>query len=154
MIDYLELLLEEAEPEEESLASEWKPKKRFAANQGEQDGAQSELGLKRELSADDGQETVWALQKSLAASERLLIADRQLWTQGMAAELLRLHRAVRQAERPVVRTVERGGGVVGGDIGFSWMTGKAQLKTADYAALVDAAFARDARRYDGLPGLL
>lgn len=152
MTDYLELLLEEPEAEETNQMPEWRNRKVLPGNVTRRDGERFDVetvrlsGKVRENAKTD--------QTEREADEHRFVEKETLRIRTVESELLRLHRAVRQAEVQSGRPVERGGNVTEGTDDF-WRTGgKTRFRTADYAAMVDAAFARDARRYDGLPGLL
>lgn len=152
MTDYLELLLEEQESEKESPASDWKRRTFRPVNAEERAGGRSEV--EAVSFAGYTQNKLGTAQPERTADEEIPLETELRQTRDMTVELLRLRRAVRQAQTGNGHSVEKHGGTLGGDTGFLWMGGKSDVRTADYAALVDMAFARDARRYDGLPGLL
>lgn len=78
----------------------------------------------------------------------------RLDTQSLTGTLTRLHRAARQVNAQVAQRNVSGPERAGERTGAGRMSGPAQNGSVDVAALVDAAFARDARRYDGPLGLL
>ena len=140
MTDYLDELLEQQEQEEQGDVPEWRrPGGRVYAV-----GRPGETGTARTAangSPPDVQEGPADREKDTATL--------------LARQLDRLHRAVRQAQEQTVRTAGApqaaaqpmaAGGLHAGPLSVR--------RAADYAAAVDAAFQRDARRYDGPLGLL
>lgn len=152
MTDYLELLLEEQESEEISQVPEWKRWKIPPMNQVGQIGGQPEV--EGGCLVGQPQDKTQMVQAEQASDGRVSFEPEPLQTRNLTVELLRLRRAVRQADSRNSRATEHSGDTFEAAPGFSWMGERRELKAVDYAALVDAAFARDARRYDGLPGLL
>lgn len=148
MTDYLEQLLEEQE--EEQRAWEWK---RPAIHRN------GEAAQRGSLSQTEGSVAEWEEQTGSDLATRIRSVRDQKGTQLMPREDDRMELLSRQTGR-LRRAVEQmhrqpRGSVLGeADMGpgrDSRIPGKAGAvsRVAEYAALVDAAFARDARRYDG-----
>ena len=94
-------------------------------------------------------------EERLAVDLSVEMAGRnRLDAQPLTVALARLRRAVRQVNAQAGRRSSSGPEPAGERVGAVRMSGSAQNGAMDYAALVDAAFARDARRYDGPLGLL
>lgn len=74
--------------------------------------------------------------------------------EALTAEIIRLRRAIRQADIQVSRRAVSGTDTAAASSSVSWGARTPLSRAENYAALVDAAFARDARRYDGPLGLL
>ena len=152
MTDYLELLLEEQESEEVSQTAAWRRLKIPPRNAVEQDGDLS--GYETMQSVEHAQGKTRRRQVERTLDEEISIENDSVRMRGLTVEIRRLRRAVRQANTRNGQSMEQSGGAFGGDAGFLRIGGRPNFKAVDYAALVDVAFARDARRYDGLPGLL
>ena len=141
MTDYLEELLEQQEQEEQGGTLEWR---RLGGRvyAGGQYSAAAPDGAMGQHHAPDAERTSDAESPSAAAA----VLNRQLD---------RLHRAVRQAQGQSARSAVSVQGGVQPAMAGSWHAGALSARrTADYAAAVDAAFQRDARRYDGPLSLL
>lgn len=148
MTDYLEQLLEEQE--EEQRTWEWK---RPAIHRN------SEVAQRVPLSQTEGSVAERERQTGSDLAARIRSVRKQKGTQLMPREddrmeLLsrqtgRLHRAVEQMQRQTRGSVFGETDIGPGRDGRIPGTAGAVSRAADYAALVDAAFARDARRYDG-----
>jgi len=67
----------------------------------------------------------------------------------LADSMKRIHRAVRIQVKPNTQTAGSPARISGQDGGFYRNSAEKEQHVSSYAALVDAAFARDARRYDG-----
>ena len=153
MTDYLEQLLEEQE--EEQRAREWKwPAigrngefaQRVQPAQTEESVPEQEKQAKSDLTQ--------GVRSVPEQAEPELISGGESAAELLGRQTGRLRRAVEQMQRQV-----RGRPFGETDIApgrDSRMPGAdgAIPRAVDYAALVDAAFARDARRYDGPLGLL
>lgn len=74
--------------------------------------------------------------------------------QSLMTEIMRLHRAVRHAGAQAGHRAVQGTTEANASVSASWRFGSSLPAAANYAAIVDTAFARDARRYDGPLGLL
>lgn len=172
MTDYLEELLESLEQEKLEQMSEWKRPVRSKQVQGhlehepkvwerprnnglpqiqqkETEPLEQEMRAKRRAAAYVGRVAEGEQIQDASPTQRANPA-----TQPLAAEIIRLRRAVRQADAQVKRRTSQ-------EIGVSFAGDSAargvmppDSTTKDYAAIVDMAFARDARRYDGPLGLL
>ena len=153
MTDYLEQLLEEQE--EEQRAWEWKWP--AARGNGELAGRVSPVRAEEvyaEQGRWDGSDLAERKGTDTEHSEAVLKAQGQGEMELLNGQAGRLRRAVEQAHRQ-----SRGRMPGEADIGpgrDSRLPGTAGAgpRAVDYAALVDAVFARDARRYDGPLGLL
>lgn len=175
MTDYLEELLDEQEQEDLPQTAEWKKSRIFTlglsspADSGgfaagvsltpENALSRGQVGqFKREETAvparagqaargDSGTTAATPEAAGMPLSAQAENAPSAVWS--LEWELKRLHRAVRPWEGQ--RTVRMEQGTAAGVSGNSFSYGPAagSGRAAGYAALVDAAFARDARRYDG-----
>lgn len=152
MIDYLELLLEEQEMEENRKMPEWK-RRNIPRSVGMAQRDTERWEHETVHSVDEVYDRVRLEQEQRDVGVWDSMA-RDVLRQDLTVEILRLRRAVRNADARNGRLREQSGGAVGTNAGVSWNDSRPIGSVADYAALVDAAFARDARRYDGLPGLL
>ena len=133
MTDYLDRLLEQQEQEEAGGLMEW----HSVYLRGT---AQNKTGVA------EAAETAAAAVREAELS--------RLWQRVPgAAQLLqqvqRLHRAVRQAGEQGHRTVSSQTAVQWDAVSGRHGTALSARRTVDYAAAVDLAFQRDARRYDG-----
>lgn len=153
MIDYLELLLEEQETEENRQMPEWKRRNNpRSVRMAQQDTDRWEYETVQ--SVEEAHDRVGVAQAQRDAGVWDSTVRDVLQVQDLTVDILHLRRAVRNADARNGRLREQSGGAVGANAGVSWNDSRPVGSVADYAALVDAAFARDARRYDGLPGLL
>lgn len=75
------------------------------------------------------------------------IRQEAVWS--ISDRMTRLHKAVQRHERQNGHSEGSAGAVSGREPFLIRSVAQQPAHTADYAALVDAAFARDARRYDG-----
>ena len=134
MTDYLEELLKQQERESEDGVMEWRKRRVYGA---EPRGMARDGRAAGQASVVLGEAELRPVRENARGMERLLQQTR------------RLHRAVR-----LVGERERGAAAAF-PAEMPWETearhGAALTarRTADYAAAVDAAFQRDARRYDG-----
>lgn len=153
MTDYLEQLLEEQE--EEQHAWEWKRStmrrngafvERAPLSQTEKSVAKQEGQTKSDLA-----ERIRSAREQ-DATELMLREDGGM--ELLSRQTGRLRRAVEQMQRQVRGRVFGETDMVPGRDSHLPGTVGAALRAVDYAAMVDAAFARDARRYDGPLGLL
>ena len=150
MTDYLEELLEQQESQEEGAVPDWRERHPHIWGRqtaGERTAVREAMRPKS-LTEENGLQTFEQTAVQTAWQERA----RQL---SLMARMARLNRAVRQAQR------QGGGRTAAVQVSAQQETtqmlhaGALSLRrTADYAAAVDAAFQRDARRYDGPLGLL
>lgn len=141
MTDYLEELLEQQKQEEQSDAPEWRRLGgRVYAGRRRRTADPNEMAP-RSHGQPDGHEGQ---------------PDRAEPAAGLLTRQLdRLHRAVRQAQEQTGRTaVSMQAAVQPGVAGGLYGMPVSVHRAADQAAAVDAAFQRDARRYDGPLGLL
>lgn len=152
MTDYLELLLEEQEAEEKNQVSERKRWKMPTMNLGGRAAQRSEVN--REHSTGQTREKARIPQREEASEKRISVGKSSEQPRDLTVELLRLRRATQLADARNNHAIVQGGGTYREPSSFLTMRERQEFKAVDYAALVDAAFARDARRYDGLPGLL
>lgn len=158
MTDYLERLLEQQETEETDGVVEWHsvhlrgtaPNKAGVTEAAEASTAVQAAELSRL------RERVSGAAQLLQQVQRLHRAVRQAEVQDRRAvdQVQRLHRTVRQAEIQDCRTVAAQGMTPWEGINGQAAATLSARRTADYAAAVDMAFQRDARRYDGPLGLL
>lgn len=141
MTDYLNQLLEQQEQEEEQ-GLEWpRPGLRLWAAEG-----------RKEDAAAHG--VTYQQEQDGAAVEQGYVRATQAQTQPLTAQLERLRRAVQRAQSQPGRQGASVGQALAGSGGAFSHGQLPRIRAADYAALVDAAFQRDARRYDGPLGLL
>ena len=175
MTDYLEELLDVQEQEDVQQTAEWKKPRIFArglsspADSGgfaagasptpETTLSRGQVGqFKREETAvparaeqavrgDSGTTYTAPEAADMPLSVQTGGSHSAVWS--LEWELKRLHRAVRPWEGQRTVRMEQGtaAGVPGNSFSFGPAPGPG--RAAGYAALVDTAFARDARRYDG-----
>lgn len=139
MTDYLEELLEEQEQEGTARTVRWRrPVIRPAA---EREEAPQVVQF----------EDLWQIRPG----QELLEQPQENAVEALVHELVRTSRAVRQAQRltgPAQGVAS--GGLNGQTVHMTWGGINHPARTEDYPALVDTAFQRDARRYDGALRLL
>ena len=153
MTDYLEQLLDEQEEEQRS----WEWKRLAVGRKGDFDRraplpGTEESGAVQETQAEsDRTQPVRSVREQ---EEMQLMQRKDDGTELLSRQTGRLRRAVEQMRRQTHgRVFGETDMSPGRDSRIPGVAG-AVPRAADYAALVDAAFARDARRYDGPLGLL
>ena len=165
MTDYLELLLNLQEQEENEELLEWRRPVLTPAAQGQQTEKQQSADETNRTRKDEAgqlqarrqweQERVENKRKRPDSEEhsemaRLNPVMESAWT----TQMIRLDRAVRRSSVQVRRRMSLGAAALDRSGNGPWNVGLSAVRGIDYAALVDRAFARDARRYDGRLGLL
>ena len=175
MTDYLEELLRQMEQEEEEQAAQWNPVRRSwigVAAGRDKPGAKEKVApgqesAERERSAAERERS--AAERERGAAKRRIGAGKQAIApeaetaenarsetgRALAEQLSKLRRAVQQMTRSEGRRGVSAAGLgmdttASGRKNGGWTT----FAAAHYAAMVDEAFQRDARRYDGPLGLL
>lgn len=159
------MLLDLQEQEESAELLKWRRPVLTAAAQGQQkEKRQSEDETHRtrkdeieplEVQRQREQERVENERERSVSEEhwetaRSNAATGSAWT----TEMTRLYWAVRRWNGQVSRGMSPGTAALDRSGIGSWNAGLPAVSGIDYAALVDRAFARDARRYDGRLGLL
>lgn len=148
MTDYLEQLLEEQE--EEQRTWEWKRPAMGRNGEAAQRGSLSQTeGSAAEREEQTGSDLVARIRAGREQEGTQLMPRKDDRMELLSRQTGRLRRAVEQMHRQprgsVLGETDMGPGRDSRIPG----TAGAVSRAADYAALVDAAFARDARRYDG-----
>lgn len=147
MTDYLDELLEQQEQEEEQ-GLEWpRPGLRLWTPEGRREDVAVHGVTSRQVQAG-------AEAARTAAQAAQAVRQGQAAVQPLKGQLDRLRRAVQRAQSQPGRRAASGGQALAGSGGAFPCGQLPRARAADYAALVDAAFQRDARRYDGPLGLL
>lgn len=165
MTDYLESLMELQEQKENEELLEWRRPALSLATQGQQkEKRQStdEIHTNQKVETEQlrerrqwEQERVENRHKRSNGEENAEMARsdavmESAWT----TEMTRLYRAVRRSSVQTSRGMGPGTAALDRSGNGPWSVGLPAVRGIDYAALVDRAFARDARRYDGRLGLL
>lgn len=165
MTDYLEALLSLQEQEEGRELLEWKkpvfpliPQGRRKEKRQLADGAEQRLRNETEWleersrreqgSTDDMRKHSATKEDSASASSKLELES------GLTVQMTQLYRAVRRVSAQAGRGMVPGTDTPDTSRRDLWSVGLPAVKETDCATLVDRVFARDARRYDGLLGLL
>ena len=151
MTDYLDELLEQQEEEEQGGLPEWRKVGAVAFGGAERKTADARQGdLRREPGVEET-----ARNSEPGEGNAMRAEERRSAVAELTSRLQQLHRAVRQAQERGLRTVAspQTAARLGLDVGQQAVP-VPMHRMADYAAAVDAAFRRDARRYDGPLGLL
>lgn len=148
MTDYLDELLEQQEQEEEQ-GLEWpRPGLRLWVTEGRSEDAAAHGVTYRQEQAGA------AVEQGHVRPAQEAAGPERAQTQPLTAQLDRMRRAVQRAQSQPGRQAASIGQALAGDGGAFFHGQLPRHRAADYAALVDAAFQRDARRYDGPLGLL
>ena len=161
MIDYLEELLEQQVSDEEGGTLDWrKGNLRVWQRQAWEQSALGGAARPQEQTTDDvvtyrqnlsGQGDVQTLVQAAAEA----VWRKRAGQLPLVGQMTRLHRAVLQArEHSGSRNMTAQSVMQPGMAETRYGGSLSVRRTADYAAAVDAAFQRDARRYDGPLGLL
>ena len=150
MTNYLDELLEQREQEEAVSLIEWRKRRVYGAD------PQGTVSLIEWSKRRKPQGTVWTdhgAQSAFVTRRKDDEVSRAQEKAMGAAQLLqqaqRLHRAVRQVGEQGRRTASSQTTVQWDAAAGRHGTALSSRRTADYAAAVDMAFQRDARRYDG-----
>lgn len=161
MTDYLEALLEQVEQDEEGGLPEWRrPSRAVYAGAGGKDasdgGGETQLraegtGTAQTHSLNQPEEQRYQERLSV---ERLEQLRREREPVMLIQRMEQLRRAVRQGLEQAGYRSAAAQAAQPGAAGGLWDLSLPARRAADYAAAVDAAFQRDARRYDGPLGLL
>lgn len=153
MTDYLELLLAVLEAQEESETILRLPRRRRAVGRVDDTGEQ-EMPAAPQTARTSGAGELLPEEGSGAAS-----TERRQTRDALYRELTSVRTTLRRREQAVQRpegsTQRRDRGAAVREPEWNaWGAVPATQERARYAALVDAEFQRDARRYDGTLGLL
>lgn len=162
MTDYLDELLEQAEQDEEGGLLEWRrPNRAVYAGAGRGDASDGGDGSRQW--AEGAGAAQWNspsqleehLRRERVCVEQIEQPNRERASVVLVQRMEQLRRAVRQGqEQARHRSAAAQAAVQPGTAGGLCGVSSPAHWAADYAAAVDAAFQRDARRYDGPLGLL
>jgi len=162
MTDVLEQLLKESEEDESEWEEIWSSvrlaaltREPFEATDIHAPQSQSASQAEQPRTERDAD---WLDEKALSMGAFSYILDgirvRQEAVWSISDRMTRLHKAAQRRERQSVHSEGIAGPASGHDALLVRGVAQQTPHTADYAALVDAVFARDARRYDGALRLL